>query len=258
MYLVAIGEIQGAIEEAIRPLAGDLGTTAYELKLAMNAGFPAVVLVTVDEALARAAAASIARHGHAAIFCDRRDIVTNEQMTQLRDFRFTSDGLLPHASSDKRVLYDNIAVLLRATHRTSSQTSEQVKERKLRPVMAIATGGLVLSKTTTRTVTSSTAHSEQVLYIFDRGATKPLILKERSAQYGGLGEYLSATSFENFGTTIQKLRERCPGVVYDERLKASRPLRGVADGIEATDIYAHLLATFLLKRAPISAGPERE
>ena len=250
MYLVAIGELKGEVDAAIRPLASDLDMTPYELRLAVNAGFPAVVLVTVDESLARTAAATIARHGHMPIFCDRRAIAASAQMTLLRDFRFKSDALLAQQVSDERLAYADISVLLRATHRTSSETTQQVKERKLRPVMAIASGGLVLSKTTTRTVTSSTAHNEQVLYIFSHDSGPPWLLKERSAQYGGLGDRLSATSFENFGTTIQMLRKLCPRAVYDERLKTSRPLRGVADGVEATDIYAHMLAMLLANRAP--------
>jgi hypothetical protein len=250
MYIVAIGEIKGTPDDLIRPLAADLETTPYELRLVLNAGLPAVVLVTVDEAPARAAAAAILRHGHRPILCDRRNIVSSTQMTLLRDFKFRNDDLLAQEGSDRRLCYGDIAVLLRATHRTSSETTEQVKERKLRPVMAIATGGLVLSKTTTRTVTTSTANSEQVLYIFPRDATKPWLLKERSAQYGGLGEQRSVTSFENFNTTIRELRKRCPGAAYDERLKTSRPVRGVAEGTEATDIYAHLLATYLLGLSP--------
>ena len=86
MQIVAIGELRGTVDDAIRPLASDLGTTPYELRLALNAGFPAVVLVTVDETLAKAALAAIARHGHAPIACDRRDVVSSSRMTLLRGF----------------------------------------------------------------------------------------------------------------------------------------------------------------------------
>ncbi len=248
MNLVAIGDLRGTIDDAIRPLASDLDTTPYELRLVLNAGLPAVVLTTVDESLARAAVAAIARHGHAAISCDRRDVVPSSGMTLLRDFQLEKTGLLAHLGSGDQLSYADIAVMLRATHRTTSETTEEVKERKLRPVMAIATGGLVLSKTTARTVTSSRAHNEQVLYIFQRGAAPPWLLRERSAHYGGLGAELRPTSLENYATTIRRLRECAPHAVYDERLMRNRPLRGVADGIEATDVYAHLLAKHLAKR----------
>jgi len=244
MFIVAVAELKVEIQDAIRPLAGDLATTPYELKLAFNAGFPAVVLVTADETQARAAQKVIAGRGHRPILCDRRDVTPSSEMTQLRAFRLLPDALIPDEGSPRRLDFGDISVLLRATHRTTSERTEQVKERKIRPVMAVMTGGLVLSKTTQRTVTSSTAHNEQVLYLFSRSHA-PWLLRERNASYSGLGSRLSASSFENFGTTIQLLREGCPSAAYDERLKTSRPMRGVADGIDATDIYAHMLAMCL-------------
>ena len=177
MHIVAIGELRGTVDDAIRPLASDLGTTPYELRLTLNAGFPAVVLVTVDETLARVAVAAITRHGHAPIVCNRGDVVQSSRMTLLRSFKFAAGGLAAHTASDEELPYEDIAVMLRAMHRTTTETTETVKERKLRPVMAIASGGLVMSKTTTRTVTSKLAQNEQVLYIFRRSGGPPWLLR---------------------------------------------------------------------------------
>jgi hypothetical protein len=248
MHLVAIAELRGPIDAAVGPLAGDLGTTPYELRILLNAGFPAVVLATADEPRARAVLEAVSRHGHALVACDRRDVVPSTRMTALRDFVFAEGGLVPRTGSTDRLGYDDIAVLLRATHRSTAESVEQVKERKLRPVMAIATGGLVSSKTTTREVVTRTEHREQVLYLFRRSEEAPWILRERSAHYGGLGPALRPTSLENFSSTIARLRECAPGAAYDERLVTSRPIRGVADGVEATDVLAHLLARHLLRQ----------
>jgi hypothetical protein len=248
MHLVAIGELRGSIEDAIRPLANDLVTTPYELRLLLNAGLPAVVLATVDETRARAAFEAIRRHGHVPIACQRSDVVPSQHMTPLREFRLAEDALVADAGSGDRLSYPDIAVLLRAMHKTTTVGVEEVKERKFRPVMAIATGGLVLSKTTKREVTTRTEAREQVLYIFPRPSSVPWLLRERSARYGGLGAELRPTSLDNFARTTQRLRQRAPEAAYDERLMNSRPIRGVADGIEASDILAHLLAIHLRAR----------
>ena len=42
--------------------------------------------------------------------------------------------------------------------------------------------------------------------------------------------------------TVRRLREASPGAAFDERLVASRPVRGVPDGVLATDLLAHMLA----------------
>jgi hypothetical protein len=245
MHLVAIGELHVAIDDAIRPLAGDLGTTPYELRLALNAGLPAVILATVDEMLAQGAVATIAKYHHKPVTCKRSEVVPSSRMTALGDFQLAKGELVAQAGLGHQLPYDDIAALLRATHRSSAETTAEVKERKLRPVMAVMSGGMVLSKTTTRTVTTRTANNEQVLYIFRRSAAPPWLLSERSAHYGGLGADLHPTSHENFSTAIRRLRECAPEAPYDERLMSSRPIRGVAEGIEATDVLAHLLAKYL-------------
>jgi hypothetical protein len=251
MHLVAIAELAGSIGAAIGPLATDIGTTPYELRLVLNAGLPAVVLATVDEALARGVVEAVARHGHTPLSCDRREVAPSARMTALRDFQLTEDAVLARAGSSDSVRYDDIAVLLRAMHRATSETVQQVKEHKLRPVMAIATGGLVTSKTTTREVVTRTEQREQVLYVFRRSGAPPWILRERSANYGGLGADLRPTSLESFAATIERLRGVAPQAAYDERLLSYRPVRGVAQGIEATDILAHLLARHL---SPVGGG----
>jgi hypothetical protein len=127
-------------------------------------------------------------------------------------------------------------------HQTTTTSTSKVTERKLRPGMAIVTGGLVMSKKSTREVTTRTDTREQVLYLFRRSGAAPWILRERSARYACLGNDLRPTSLENFATTIRLLRACAPLAIFDERLMANRPIRGVADGVEATDLLAHLLA----------------
>jgi hypothetical protein len=247
MQLVAIAELTGAFEAAIRPLAESLGTTAYELKLVLNAGLPAVVLATVDPARAASAVSTIRRAGHVAVSCDRAECTPSAQMTPLRDFRLDADGIQPNADSSAHLPYARIGAMLRATHRRTIETTQKVEERKLRPGMAVLTGGLVMSKKTSREVTTQTHERDQVLYLFRADGQPAWILRERQAHYSGLGDSLRPTSLENFQTTVRMLRERSPSAAYDERLMSGRPIRGVADGSDATDLLAHLLARHLCR-----------
>jgi hypothetical protein len=247
VYVVAIIEWRGpAVLDSgnAGPLAAELETTLYELKLTLSAGFPAVVLATVDESRAASAMATLARHGHLAAMRNRATLVASGAMTALRDFQL-GEEVLASSAGGELMPYSDVLALLRATHRTTTTSVEEVKERKLRPGMAIATGGLILSKKTTREVITKTEAREQVLYIFSGSGAPPWILRERTARYTGLGADLRPTSLENFATTIRRLRELAPQAYYDERLMGGRPIRGVAEGIEATDILAYLLAEAL-------------
>jgi hypothetical protein len=244
MQVVAIAQPGDVSDAGLRGLAGELGTTLYELRLLLNAGFPAVVLATVDAHRALAASETLARFGHRVVSCDRSEMTPSSEMTSLRDLVFEDAGILASrsAKSAARLRYDAIGALVRGTHRSEATTSSEVKERKLRPGMAIVSGGLIVTKTVTRDVTTTTVAHESVLYLFPRDLSRPFILFEREGLYASLGAALRPTSLENFAHCIERLRALAPSAAYDERLKVARPIRGVGDGILACDWYAHLIA----------------
>jgi hypothetical protein len=247
MFLVAIAELRGGIDGTLKELAAELGTAPYDLRLVLNAGFPAVVLATVEEARARAGSAAVARHGHVPVSLDRRSVVASANMTELVRFKLTKSAVVADERAPAELPFADIGALVRAMHRGTTTTTEQVKERKLQPVMAVATGGLVMSKKVTREVTRTEEHRAQVLYLFRRSGAPPFILRERGALYKGLGPDLGPTAFENFQTTIRKLRELAPAAAYDERLMNARPIRGVADGSDAADLLAYLIAAHAMR-----------
>jgi hypothetical protein len=246
MHLVAITSLGPNTE--LGALAAELGTTAYELKLTLAAGLPSVVSVCPDQIRAGAVVSAIERRGHRAVACDRDRILPSSGMVALKDFRLDEIGLAADGSRGEHLPYDDVLTLLRATQRTATRETKEVKEKKFSVGRAIATGGLVNRKTTTREVTTQTTTLEQVLYLFRRSGATPWILCERGARYTGLGENLRPTSLENFVTTMRRLRELAPAALYDERLMHSRPIRAVADGAEATDILAHLIALDFARR----------
>jgi hypothetical protein len=241
--LVAIAELSGPAEAATGPLAEALGTTAYELRLVLNAGLPAVVLATIDSEKARAAASAITRCGHAAVTCDRASL---GRMTVLRAFRLEPSGIVADANSTARLQYDEIGALLRAMHRSTSERTEKVTERKVQWGM-LAVTGIPTTKKTSREVTTRSTEHEQALYIFPRSGGPAWVLLERGANYTGLGPNLRPSSMENFLTVIRLLRERAPSAAYDERLMSGRPIRGVAEGADAAGLLAHLLAAHLCR-----------
>jgi hypothetical protein len=72
MHLVTLVQLGGSVDAALGPLADCVGSTAYEVRLLVNAGLPAVVLA-VDEAVR--AAETVHHHrrlAHAPTAIDRR------------------------------------------------------------------------------------------------------------------------------------------------------------------------------------------
>ncbi len=231
-YVVAIRTLGTPIEAEAKALAADLGTTAYEERLTLVAGLPAIVLATTDVAAAQALVAKLRTRGHRALLCRVADVVRATEMIQMRHFELAPEGL---ESGAERLRWAELSTLVRARHKRVRSTTEIVKQKKFDATRAILTGGLIMRKTEKREVSSTTEEVEQVLYLFAGGRT-PWILCEQTTNYSALGAALTPIASRNFAVVVDKLRERAPHAVFDDSL-IRRP------AIEDVDLYAHLVAS---------------
>jgi hypothetical protein len=260
MFLVALLSGSGTQEgEREARLAKATGATAYEARLALAGGFPAIVLTTGDEAKANALATTLRAGGDDAIVCDARDIVPAEAMVPLDRFRFETEGVVAGGVS---LPFADISCLLRAIHRARTATETRTSERKFDAGKSLLTGGLSNSRVVTKTSTEAAESREPVLYVFRRSGARPWLLREARTHYEGLGAARGLTTIANFATTIRLLRERAPHAAYDERLvHAHRALeRSSMQGTGARstvttsfaggiDALAHLVAVALMAQS---------
>src|SRR5258708_33100060 len=194
-YVVAIGSVANTLEADAKALAADLGTTAYEARLKLVAGFPAVVLSTTDIAAAHALVGKLRARGHGALMCRVADVVRASAMVQMRHFQLDDEGL---ESGKERMPWADLSVLVRARHQRQLATTEIVKEKRFDATRAILTGGLIMRKTEKREVTSTTHEVEQVFYLFRASGNTPWLLREHATNYGPLGAALTPIASRNF------------------------------------------------------------
>ncbi len=261
MYVVAIAELGGSVDAEAAALAAEGGTTAYEERLNLIAGLPAVVLTSPDAARAQQRLDRVQRRGHGALIVDAAAVVPSSVMVEARRFRLEADALCAGDPADSRLPWSEVTVLVRAVHRTLT-ASGAIRERKFSVGRALATGGLITSKTTVRQASSTRQEQEHVLYLFRRRGATPWILRETGTFYTALGSAVAPSSLQNFVATIAALRDRAPGAIYDERLTAVRRVperlaRAVSGAGQSTalssesgiDLLAHLVAAWLGQRA---------
>jgi hypothetical protein len=262
MFVVSIVELATTPEFEAQALADSLGGTAYEHRLRLSAGSPANVLMTADQELAARTLAQLRARGHGAVLLDGRAVVASEHMISMRRFGIDSDEVTIAGPTATRLPASDILVLLRALHRTRTDTRAEVKTKSFSLGRALATGGLMASKTTKNEQLSSSAETEPVLYVFRASGETPWLLRERATNYSALGRELAPSSMQNFLTTIRRLRELAPRAMYDERLLSLRVAsgppatrRGIAEETStsstasAIDIAAHALALWIRERA---------
>ena len=267
MDLVALTELATTDETEAPLLAANLGVSVYEARQKLAVGMPAVVLMTRSRPQALDLLAQLRARKHAAVACDSSAVVPAAAMVQVRKFLLAPRELVIEApvatDAPITVPYAEIVALVRAIHRSTVETRDAVKERKLRPFAAIATGGDMLTKTVKHEVRTVSEEREQVLYLFRRRGV-PCLLRESTGQYAGLGERVRPTRLENFATTLRLLREQAPLAPFDTRLASVRKLPELPadDGAPrafdpvngGVDVLAHLIAMSLPEGA---GGPFR-
>ena len=268
MYIVAVTDLNGAVDVEAERLAADTGVTPYEMRITLMAGFPAVVLATPDVELARRMIERIAARGHAAVGCDERQVVDSEAMVPMRRFRFDADGIRTEELPREVLPYGDVRVILRATHRSRTDTRTMKVQRSFSPSRALLTGGLMMTSTSKREQTQSVEERENVFYVFRRSSERPWLLRQDDAKYTGLGADMQATKALNFVRTITRLRELTPSAAFDARLTSAKriPERAIDVGVTPTgtatmsftsgvDLLAHLLALSFAQKE--SAAPYR-
>jgi hypothetical protein len=252
MHVVAIMQLATPIEAEAVALAADLATTAYEERLKLAAGLPAIVLQSADAAPARSLATKLRGRGHGTLVADSGDVVASTEMIAVRRFAFEADALVLR-DSGQRLPYEDIVALVRAVHRKRTETRTETKDTKFSFGRALATGGLLLTKTTTREEKTVAQDRDALLYIFRTSDETPWIVHERSADYSALGGTLAPSSAQNFLAVTARLRAAAPHAMYDERLTSpgsaptrllhmAKPGSTAASTASGVDLVAHLIA----------------
>lgn len=262
MFVVALLSLSTSAEAETAALAADLGLTAYETGQLVRGALPSVLLRTPDGARAEALAAAIRKRGQGALACDLASVAGAAAMHLVRGFRLEPEALVsesPNGTSE-RLPWNEVSCLVKAAHHVSAQSVEVSHERKFALGRAVMTQGLVMTKDHVKEAVSAVAQREPVLYLFRQNGS-PWLLAESQGRYGGLGPLVRPTRLENFNTLLRLVRERLPGVPWDERLVSVRAraetmssdFRGHqthTSNASSTDLFAHLVARSLAPLAP--------
>jgi hypothetical protein len=261
MHAVVLIELATSIEAEAEALAACLGGTAYEHRQHLLGGLPCTVLTTADAQHASSTLRGLSDRGHAAVIVPGERVVRHETMRALRRFHFDTDMLVMDEPVRAQLPSEDILALIRAVHRSRTETRSEVTSKSFSVGRALMTGGLMTSKTVKREQHSTSGESQPVLYIFRVSDETPWILRERGTNYSGLGAELAPSSLQNFLATTRALRALAPRAAYDERLLSVRtpeaaPRKTVrADGEAVTsstassvDIAAHALAFWYRQR----------
>jgi hypothetical protein len=261
VFVVAITELHGPVEDEVAPLAADMGATAYDARLLLAAGTPAVVKTTPDKAVALDLLGKLRSRGHGAVACDASAVVSSEDMVAMRRPRLEPDAVALDDRPGERLPFADVLALLPAVHQRRVDTATQTRETKLSMGRAMMTGGMAFTKTVKTNTRNTSEERDVVLYVFRRSGAPPWLLRERGTVWTGLGLPLAPSEGENYRLAVAALRERASGATFDDRLMTrkagERSALSVGSGSTTVktssqagvDLLAHLLALGIARGA---------
>jgi len=220
------------MDQEVAGLSRVLGVQPYDLRLRLSGPLPVILAWFSDAEKARNLLKGLRERGHGAVACDGDKIQPSNQMMTPRTFEFqvTSLKVNTHGQPPDIIAFSELLALVHAQIENEIQNTTTEKSRKFSVGRAIMTGGMVLTKKTSKQVSGHEGEFEQVLYVFKKSSKEPFIFRQNTLRYLGLGSEIGQSTVENFTRLVKTLRQHAPEALYDNRL-LTRRRRSTVDSV---------------------------
>ncbi len=244
--------------EELPELAARLGVVAYNLRLRLAGGLPAVFARVEDGTAAAGHVGFLRARGHGAITCDAEAVPGPESQLVPVDFELTATMLHGTSIEGSRfeIPYPEIIAIIHAACLTSAEHTVTTKEKKFSAGRAVLSGGMVLRKKVDRVEKTVSDEQERMIYLFCRTHPAASVWKEWTLRYQGLGDERQLTKAQNFAVLSKRLRMLAPHAFRDERLLTQKRRADISlfsvgakeRRLETSNASENDLAAFLLLR----------
>jgi hypothetical protein len=231
MKLVAIARAPTRPDEAARAVADATGLTLAEARMRL-APEPPALLARLESDKASILVAALRKAGLAALAVDAR-CPNDKDRTVAHTFILDDSGVTftPRVGDPMGVAWPDVLAILRGLHASRFEVERTEKSKSFSVGTAVATGGLRMTRTSTKTVRSSDEAIEQVILVYTRDG-RAAMLAERELDFSCLGTGMQPSSTGNMVELTRVLRGKAKGAYYDERLLrlGRRPLPFLVGG----------------------------
>ena len=217
MKLVAIVRTPERLEEASQALAAGTGLTRAESQMRL-APEPPALLARLEAGPAEALVASLRKAGLSVLAIDAQ-VPTDADRTSALRVAFGPERvtLAPRSGAPLEIAWPDVLAVLRGARESRTEAERTEKSKSLSLGMAVATGGLVMRHTSSRTVRSSETSFQQIILVHARDG-RSAVLVEGQVDFTCLGADLQPSSTANMTTLDRRFRALARGAFHDDRL----------------------------------------
>ncbi|NVB36303.1 hypothetical protein G6O69_00565 [Pseudenhygromyxa sp. WMMC2535] len=218
MHVIAVHRVEGELGERAQALAQALGVTAYEARQRLVAT-PSIVVHTSDAEVAAAREQALAQAGFRVLRLEPETSPFVRLQTVVSSFEWREGAIVarPRQGDPTTLPIDAIRLILRGNEIRSRVHEKEVKTKSFSVGMAVATGGMVMRKTSKKTVRSREDELAGFVHVY---ATKgrPLIFSEPLVDFTAFGERMQPSRALNLQLLFTELVRAAPQARVDERL----------------------------------------
>ncbi|HUL61365.1 MAG TPA: hypothetical protein VLU43_18955 [Anaeromyxobacteraceae bacterium] len=217
MKLVASVRVATRPDEAARALADAAGLALAEARMRL-APEPPALLARLDPSKADLLVAALRTAGLTALAVDA-PCPTDKDRTVAHAFALDESGVTftPRFGDSAAFEWKDVTAILRGVRASRSEVQRTEKTKSFSVGTAVVTGGLKMTRTSTKTVRSSEEEIEQVILVYP-GAGRAAVLAESQLDFSCLGAGMQPSSTGNMVELARRLREKARSAFYDERL----------------------------------------
>jgi hypothetical protein len=217
MKLVVLLRHPPRADQAAAVLAEASGLSLAEARMRL-APEPPALLARLEAERAEALVGELRRAG-LTVLALQTPCPDDRDRTVVRRFTLGMAGatLTPGTGEALQFTWPEVAAVLRGSRASRTEVERVERSRAFSPVRALATGGLVTSKTSSRVVRTSSEEVEQVLLLYLRDG-RAAVLAEQELEFSSLGPAMQPSHAGNMAELARRLRDHAPGAFYDERL----------------------------------------
>ena len=217
MKFVALVRAPRAPDEAAKAFAQASELTVAEAKMRL-APEPPALLARVESDQAEVLVGVLREVGAPAVVVDVSYPTDRDRLLVHRFSLAAAGASFTSRSGDPfQFAWPDVVAILRGLRASRTEVERTEKSKSFSVGRAVMTGGLLTSRTSTRTVRSSSETAEQVLLLYLRDG-RAASLAELELEFSCLGTGMHPSSTGNMGEVARRLRERARAAFYDERL----------------------------------------
>jgi hypothetical protein len=247
MY-IAIAPLANLDANLVKNVAAIINRGLYDTRLLLAGEIPKVIAHCSSLQTAESIIQNLRDLGLVAIACRDSELLQFPQTFKAKDLKFKGKEILfrDSAGHEKRVVETNVFLILVGRMETSVEVETIKTKTKFSLGRTLLMGGIPMWQRVDEKTTNQSIQTEYFARLYERKSSDPSVeILQQHMNYSFLGAKLAASSFTNFGTVVQRLREVFPQAIFDNRLAKPSALTTYSSR-EVIEINCRLIYLFHL------------